>query len=321
MNSIQPVSTELKPRRRVATRSWRAAHWLIRGVSVAIIGVVGSMTLAARSDEAAEVESRELAPAALPPGLDRTDPDPPMTTGSVLMSEYPPRESADGSACPAGMIEVEGEYCPGVVHRCIQWISEQRDRCAKYQPTAHCVGQPEKRHFCIDQFEFPNREGQKPYVGMTWQDARDQCQAEGKRLCKDSEWTLACEGPERTPYPDGYVRGTCNVDQPYIMPDDQAFRNPVTRPEEILRLSQSEPSGVREDCVSYFGVYDMTGNVDEWVTNEHGSETERPYQSGLKGGYWGPVRNRCRPMTVDHNAWHAGYQIGFRCCADAPTGR
>ena len=35
----------------------------------------------------------------------------------------------------------------------------------------------------------------------------------------------------------------------------------------------------------------------------------------LKGGYWGPVRNRCRPMTVDHNEWHSGYQIGFRCCA------
>jgi len=22
-------------------------------------------------------------------------------------------------------------------------------------------------------------------------------------------------------------------------------------------------------------------------------------------------------MTTDHNMWHSGYQIGFRCCADA----
>ena len=36
---------------------------------------------------------------------------------------------------------------------------------------------------------------------------------------------------------------------------------------------------------------------------------------GDYGGLWGPVRNRCRPMTVDHNEWHSGYQIGFRCCA------
>ena len=41
--------------------------------------------------------------------------------------------------------------------------------------------------------------------------------------------------------------------------------------------------------------------------------------SGLKGGYWGPVRDRCRPMTTDHNQWHTGYQIGFRCCADIPA--
>jgi hypothetical protein len=61
----------------------------------------------------------------------------------------------------------------------------------------------------------------------------------------------------------------------------------------------------------------MAGNVDEWVVNERGSTTTTPYISGLKGGYWGPVRNRCRPMTTDHNQWHSGYQIGFRCCVDA----
>ena len=58
----------------------------------------------------------------------------------------------------------------------------------------------------------------------------------------------------------------------------------------------------------------MTGNVDEWVVNESG----RPYQSGLKGGYWGPVRTRCRPMTTAHNEDFNFYQIGFRCCGEVP---
>ena len=49
------------------------------------------------------------------------------------------------------------------------------------------------------------------------------------------------------------------------------------------------------------------------------SEKEKPYVSGLKGGYWGPVRDRCRPMTTDHNQWHTGYQVGFRCCEDVPS--
>ena len=77
---------------------------------------------------------------------------------------------------------------------------------------------------------------------------------------------------------------------------------PTTRPEEIARLDQRDPSGARESCISPYGVYDMTGNVDEWVINEKGNEKDKPYVSGLKGGYWGPVRDRCRPMTTDHTS-------------------
>jgi formylglycine-generating enzyme len=68
--------------------------------------------------------------------------------------------------------------------------------------------------------------------------------------------------------------------------------------------------------VSPFGVHDMTGNVDEWVVNESG----HPYKSGLKGGYWGPVRTRCRPMTTAHYEEFIFYQIGFRCCGDIQEG-
>ncbi len=223
------------------------------------------------------------------------------------------------ASCPAGMVEVKGEYCPSVLHRCVRWINENSDRCAEYERTSRCFGEPTPARFCIDRFEYPNQLGALPEVGMTWEDAKAKCTSLGKRLCSSNEWTLACEGPHRYPYPEGYDRGACNYDRPYIMPDDAAFRNPATRPQEIQRLSQSEPSGTRGECVSHYGAYDMTGNVDEWVVNEQGSPLDRPYESGLKGGYWGPVRNRCRPMTVDHNAWHAGYQIGFRCCADLPA--
>jgi sulfatase modifying factor 1 len=59
----------------------------------------------------------------------------------------------------------------------------------------------------------------------------------------------------------------------------------------------------------------MVGNVDEWVNNE--SQGGKPFRSGLKGGYWGPVRTRCRPMTTAHDETFRYYQIGFRCCAGA----
>src|SRR4029077_13301733 len=94
--------------------------------------------------------------------------------------------------------------------------------------------------------------------------------------------------------------------------EEAAPAPPARRNAEVARLDQRDPSGSREACVSPYGVYDMTGNVDEWVVNESG----RPFKSGLKGGSWGPVRDRCRPMTTSHNEDFSFYQIGFRCCGE-----
>ena len=231
-----------------------------------------------------------------------------------------PLVAKGAESCPSDMVEVEGDYCPTVEQICTQFVKgqEKRDRCIEYRPTARCYGKPERRHFCIDRYEFPNLRGLKPVVGVTWEESRDFCGAIGKRLCKDREWTLACEGQERFPYPYGFKRDSqaCNIDREYIMPNNDAYGDPKLRAAEIARVDQRDNSGARESCRSPFGVQDMTGNVDEWVQNEKGTIKETPYVSGLKGGYWGPVRNRCRPMTTDHNIWHSGYQIGFRCCGE-----
>ena len=152
----------------------------------------------------------------------------------------------------------------------------------------------------------------KPLLAVDWNTAVRLCAEVDKRLCTADEWTLACEGDGRLPYPYGYARNkeACNIDKPYILPNDLAYADPLQRAAEVARLDQSEPSGNRASCVSPFGVFDMTGNTDEWVEYERGSLTQSPYRSGLKGGYWGPVRNRCRPVTATHNPWHSGYQIG-----------
>jgi formylglycine-generating enzyme required for sulfatase activity len=189
-------------------------------------------------------------------------------------------------------------------------------RCSEFAPTGKCQGKTIKKHFCIDKYEYPNKVGEKPLIMKTWYEAGDACKAQGKRLCGDSEWTLACEGQERLPYPYGYERNSeaCNIDKPHPDVNEVALgsANPAVRDAEVARLWQGEVSGSRESCVSPYGAMDMTGNVDEWVVNESGM----PYKSGLKGGYWGPVRDRCRPMTTAHYEQFAFYQIGFRCCSD-----
>jgi formylglycine-generating enzyme required for sulfatase activity len=154
---------------------------------------------------------------------------------------------------------------------------------------------------------------------VDFSEAKATCEAQGKRLCSAREWTLACEGPDRFPYPHGYDRdaGACNVDQPHRFPDSDALARADLRERELARLDQRTASGEREQCVSAYGVYDLVGNVDEWVVPDGSEEGagSRP-KTALKGGYYGPVRARCRPTTTSHGVTFKFYQVGFRCCAD-----
>jgi hypothetical protein len=67
--------------------------------------------------------------------------------------------------------------------------------------------------------------------------------------------------------------------------------------------------------VSPFGVYDLVGNVDEPVLKDPPGLA--PFSNALKGGWWMPARNRCRPATTAHNDYFTGIQIGIRCCGNA----
>ena len=238
-------------------------------------------------------------------------------TAAPAKPQKPQKPQSPSAPCPRGMIEVVGDYCPSVTQVCLAWMRPEKGspaRCAEYEPTPPCAGPTVSRHFCIDKLEYPNQPKKKPLVMKTWTEARDICAGHGKRLCKDSEWTLACEGPAHLPYPYGTRRdaSACNIDKASIDVDTKALANPRTRKKELARLWQGEASGSRSACESPYGVLDMTGNVDEWVINESG----KPYRSGSKGGYWGRVRDACRPMTTAHGERFPFYQTGFRCCAD-----
>ena len=225
------------------------------------------------------------------------------------------RTAAPESGCATGMVEVEGDYCPDLPEqKCLRWVSTPGLRCAEFAPSEGCAASTIRKHFCMDRFEYPNQPGENPLVMKNWFEARALCSSAGKRLCNESEWTLACEGPERLAYPYGLVRDStaCNIDKAAINVHEADLRRVDQRDAEAKRLWQGEPSGARARCKSAFGVQDMTGNVDEWVVNEKG----KPHKSGLKGGYWSWVRGRCRPLTDGHAEDFRYYQIGFRCCAD-----
>jgi hypothetical protein len=236
--------------------------------------------------------------------------------------------------CPSGMAEVEGRMKGAGVDldlvdalqlsACTHWIDRVfPERCGRFDRdrwlTLSGRLATKALHFCIDRFEYPNRRGAYPWIVVNWDEAQALCARDGKRLCTETEWTFACEGEEASPYPYGYERdpGACVVDRHWRLVDEWALagRTDERALRELDALWQGEASGSRPRCRSPFGVYDMTGNVDEWTRSVR--PAERP--SILKGGYWGPVRARCRPSTRAHGPDFVFYQQGFRCCADAPA--
>ena len=235
--------------------------------------------------------------------------------------------------CPSQMLEVSGNYCTDVMHRCIKGGRTHTDEeteepepyyCDAYQPGfAKCLDKEDPKHFCIDVFEYPNHEGAIPMVMVSWYEAKRLCEVQGKRLCGDDEWTLACEGPERLPFPYGWARdgAACNIGHLWVQPNDGILGSRTASPTDIQaevdRLSRRVPSGSMPSCKSPYGVMDMTGNVDEWTKNV--TADGKPYQSTFKGGHWiSGARNRCRPVTVSHDENTYYYCEGFRCCAN-PT--
>jgi formylglycine-generating enzyme required for sulfatase activity len=241
-----------------------------------------------------------------------------------VASASPSGESrAPASPCPADMAYVDTSYCPDVELDCLDKEFNKANKiviCNQFAPGPQkCKTQPRRQRFCIDRYEYPNKTGGHPPVMVDWYDALAMCQAESKRLCWESEWVSACEGPEKLPFPYGHKRDpkACNIDNPWYNPtlDKIYSHDPAIQDAELFRLDQSVSSGEMPRCVSGFGVHDLTGNVDEWVNAEKTYEKSR--FAGLKGGAWGHVRNACRPMTVSHPPEFTYYFISFRCCADA----
>jgi len=244
-------------------------------------------------------------------------PDPPAPGIAQAMPAVSPAPAGDADTtppCADGMVLVDGDYCDDVEQPCLRDRPKPHLGCLEYGAPTVCKGSQKHMRFCIDDYEYPNRAGEKPLIMQSWYDADRECRADHKRVCGSHEWTLACEGPDRWPYPYGYVRSSqaCHIDDKGPMIDEKRFYS-VDKDKEIERIDRREPSGARPGCVSPFGVHDLTGNIDEWTTNETGI----PDHGTLKGGNWGEWRNACRPHTNGHAAWFRYYQLGFRCCTEA----
>ncbi len=179
-----------------------------------------------------------------------------------------------------------------------------------------------------------SRPGVKPQGYISRLDAERACRAAGKRLCLAREWLAACQGPRQ-----GSVwRGRCNVGKGHVM--TAVFGSNVTLTYDAHynspRLNQ-EPgflakTGEYADCVNGYGLFDMVGNLHEWVADDVSAGLKReipiPYDDGMlgprgngvfMGGYFsakGEHGDGCNYVTTSHRPDYHDYSTGFRCCAE-----
>ncbi len=151
----------------------------------------------------------------------------------------------------------------------------------------------ESKKFCIDTYEYPNKKGEIPVSNVTYTQAREICQKQGKRLCTPQEWESACrneKGKNSYPYGKNYIKERCNT-----------LGNPVME-------NKVSKSGFFYDCHGDAGVFDMSGNVAEWTESQGGE----PY---VYGGSWqsGENESTCGSKFQLQGGGKYFY-VGFRCC-------
>jgi len=170
--------------------------------------------------------------------------------------------------------------------------------------------------FQIDTFEASIESGvatsgkhRVPALRVSWFEAQGACEAAGKRLCSEEEWLTACQGARAVdddgdgefaddmiegtayPYGDHHARMTC-----WDGRTGDQFRPVYT--------------GEMPACATVDGVYDMTGNVEEWAGTS-------PETAVLLGGAWDTAKDhaRCYRRNDRFGAGYAAPRTGFRCCA------
>jgi len=151
--------------------------------------------------------------------------------------------------------------------------------------------------------------------------AKQVCQATGKRLCTESEWVTACRGSAQTLYPYGerYEQSACNVfgdhHPGHILHGNSSTGLLDPRLNQVMVDGQRllRPTGTTPRCVSRWGndgIYDMVGNLDEWIDDPDGTFVGGFYARGTRSG--------CNARVSAHAPNYFDYSTGVRCCQD-PT--
>jgi formylglycine-generating enzyme required for sulfatase activity len=162
---------------------------------------------------------------------------------------------------------------------------------------AHWIGEGEDEGKLI----FPREKANHPVVNVTWHDAAAFAKFRGKRLPTANEWEKAARGPSGNIWPWGNV-----WDPEKANSAESGFGD--TTPVDWFKFGKS-----------YYGVFDMVGNIWQWCADQvQSTESSHPGPLRvLRGGSWrSPVFHTRCAVKYAMDASRASDNFGFRCARD-----
>jgi hypothetical protein len=222
-------------------------------------------------------------------------------SGRALSPFYPPHPRLLEAALSIWTVERKRVGSPEARELPLPLLPEVQYRSRDYQPRA------------------VSRGGVVPQGYLSQWLAKLACENAGKRLCTEEEWVGACRGRagRKFPYADRFEDGRCNVYRqlhPAYLLHGASFYGHLDPRLNLVVEANSDPllrlTGATASCRSAWdddAIYDMVGNLDEWVDDPSGV---------FVGGFYArSSREGCESRVGVHPPAYYDYSTGARCCA------
>lgn len=210
-----------------------------------------------------------------------------------------------------GRAESSEELTPHPVKLDAFYIDQHEVTNAQYHAFCQATDNDLPVFWGLDRFRCSLDYPDHPVVGVSQSAAKKYAEWAGRRLPTEAEWEYAARGGlESLSY------GSADV------LDDDAANTKSAKLDGPVAVGSFEPNG--------YGLYDMVGNVREWVADYYAEDyfanspvdnpqgPEKTRWRVIKGGGWysGKSCNMVHVRNALPGGW-SDFNVGFRCARDA----